>query len=360
MPKELIQAHPQAASLPHVSLATLPTPVEAWRALGQELGLSKLYGKRDDRSGQLYGGNKVRKLEFLLGEVLAQGRREVITIGAVGSNHVLATCLYARALGLSPAAQHYPQPMTQHVVDNLRALSTTRPELRLLGHPAALPFELFRERLKAWLKERPQLAYIPAGGSSGVGALGYVSAAFELAAQVERGELPEPEAIFVTAGTCGTVAGLALGLRMAKLRSRVIGVRVVDRVVCNQANITRLITQCIQRLREVGVHPLPQAAQCQVTLLHDHFGAAYGVPTAEGIHAMRLAHERQGVSLDPTYTSKTMAALIAQRHALKLRDEAVLFWHTLSSVDLSERIAQADLSALGSPYLDLLRHPLEG
>lgn len=352
----LFEAYPKASTLPYVSLASLPTPVQAMPELGRELGISQLYCKRDDMSGQAYGGNKVRKLEFLLGEAKALGQEHVMTIGAIGSNHVLATCIYARQLGMSVAAQHYPQPVTDHVRDNLLALSTTKPELKLLGHPVQLPFTMFKAHLKSWMAQRPPTYYVPAGGSSALGSMGYVNAAFELKRQIQEGLMPEPDVIFVTAGTCGTVSGLALGLAMAGLKTHICAVRVVDRVVCNKANIKRLIHQGRALLEQHGVTKLPEVPGSQVSLVQGYFGEAYGVATAQGLHAQQLVEQREGLHLDPTYTSKTFAALIGERHRLSLKDKVVLFWQTLSSVDLSERIAQAQPERdLPPEYMDFLQ-----
>lgn len=354
---EIAQAYPALAMLPYVELASLPTPVVPLDGLGQRLGLDRLYCKRDDLSGQDYGGNKVRKLEFLFGEALSQGHKGVMTIGAIGSNHVLATSIYARKLGLTPMAQHYPQPLNAHVTKNLKALSTTKPVLKLLGHPAQLPFSMFKEHLKHWIAQQESVYYIPAGGSSALGAVGYVNAAFELKRQIERGESPVPDEIFITAGTCGTVAGLALGLKMAGLeQTHIRAVRVVDRVVCNMPNITRLMHQTKQLLESYGASGLPAVDTSKVSLVQGYFGQGYGIPTAEGEHATLLNQEcASPISLDPTYTAKTMSALIGLRQELNLRDKVVFFWHTLSAADLSQRLQDAT-PALDLPpaYLDFL------
>jgi 1-aminocyclopropane-1-carboxylate deaminase/D-cysteine desulfhydrase-like pyridoxal-dependent ACC family enzyme len=336
---------PRAEALPRTSFANLPTDIEPLTSLGAELGLEDLWVKRDDRSGSLYGGNKVRKLEFLLGEALAEGHDEVWTVGAIGSHHVLATCIYARQQGLEPGALHFPQPVTEHVLDNLRALSTTQPDLTLVSNRAQIPVEVLRTRVREWLARHPEVYYIPAGGSSATGALGYVNAALELVEQIEDGQMPEPDTVFVAAGTCGTLAGLTLGLKLAGLSTRVVGVRVVDRLIANKPLVMRLAGKMATRLEASGVESVPSVCRDDFELIHSYFGPDYGEPTPEGRRAIRLADQTEGLTLEPTYTGKTMAALIGERQRRELRDKTVLYWHTLSGVDLSERIAAADVQA---------------
>ncbi len=340
--------------LPYLPLSSLPTPVERLTRAGDALGIDQLYIKRDDQSGALYGGNKVRKLDFLLGEARALGKQAVITLGAIGSNHVLATSLYARAHGFEPMAQQYPQPLNAHVLDNLRALSTTQPTLRLLAHPVEAPFRLFQDRLRAWMTHHPEAYYIPAGGSSALGALGYVEAAFELRAQIDRGELPEPDVIIVTAGTCGTLAGLLLGARLAGLKAQIIGARVVDRVVTNSATTAHLANQSAALLARHGARGMPKLRRGDVTIWQDTFGEAYGEPTDEARAAIAMMADGHGLRLDGTYTGKTFSGIMTHRDAL--RAKVVLYWHTLSGVDLGPLTTSAniqrDLPPAYHPFFD--------
>jgi 1-aminocyclopropane-1-carboxylate deaminase/D-cysteine desulfhydrase-like pyridoxal-dependent ACC family enzyme len=342
---ELFERFPAARAIPHVSLGQLPTPVQPMPRAGEELGVPGLYIKRDDLSGAEYGGNKVRKLEFILGDAQDKGFKDVLTMGAIGSHHVLATSIYARVLGMTPAAQHFPQPVTPHVLKNLRALASTRPELSLIGHPAQLPFEQFKARLDEWLERRPQTYYIAAGGSSAIGVIGYVSAAFELARQVKEGLMPEPDFLYVTTGTGGTFAGLVLGAKMAGLKTKVVGVRVVDKVVCNVPNMLRLANGCAELLRGYGLDGVPSLSAADVTLVDDYVGGGYGVATAAGEWCEEVFRRCEGIDLEVTYTAKTAAAIAGDRDRRGLKDKVVLYWHTLSSADLSARIAGADVAA---------------
>lgn len=331
---ELFRRFP-GIQLPFVPLATLPTPLERLQELGDALGFS-LWVKRDDLSGDLYGGNKLRKLEFLLGDALKQGHENVWTVGAIGSHHVLATCIWARKLGLTPSALHFPQPVTPHVQKNLKALATTKPNLTLVDHRAGLPIEMFKVKLKEWLQTDERFYYIPGGGSSPLGTVGYVNAALELVAQCEEMGEALPDVVYVAAGTCGTLVGLTLGFALAGVSVEVVGVRVVDKVVCNRPIASRLGNQVSDVLTAAGVPNVPRLANRDYTLDNAHFGREYGTPTEEALSAIRLAAE-SGLNLEGTYTAKAFAALI--HDADRWRDKKVLFWHTLNGVDLTERVA---------------------
>lgn len=338
----LFETLPTTASIPHISLGKFPTPVAPLAVLGEQVGIESLWVKRDDQSGTEYGGNKVRKLEFLFGDALAQGYQEVWTVGAIGSHHALATAIYAEKLGLKASVFHFPQPMTDHVRKNLLAISSAHPQLTLASNKLQLPYEVGKIKLQQWLSTSQNFYYIPGGGSSAVGALGYVSAAFELKQQIARGELVAPDYIFVAAGTCGTLAGLILGARMAGLTARIIGVRVVDKIMTNALITARLANKCAKILQDHGVADVPHISSADVTILDDYFGADYGVPTDEGLRAIAACERCAHLTLEPTYTGKTFAAIVGERDRLDLGAKNVLYWHTLSSVDLSARVAGAD------------------
>jgi D-cysteine desulfhydrase len=238
-----------AGRLPRRALATLPTPVHRLAALGRDAGIAELWVKRDDRTGEPYGGNKVRKLEWLLADAIARGHRTVLTTGALGSNHALATTIYARAVGLRAL-------LCDSATDH-----RARPADALLDHAygatihAVLLIAAARRRVIGLLlrgalgRDRPYL--VPTGGSSAVGTLGYVNAGLELAEQVRAGELPEPAAIVVPLGSGGTVAGLVAGLALAGLATRVIAIRVTDLLPPSAAFLARLATARSERLRRL-------------------------------------------------------------------------------------------------------------
>lgn len=326
--RPLFRRYPALAeNLPHADLGTFPTPVT--RA---ELGGARVAVKRDDRSAEPYGGNKVRKLEFLLGDALAQGAVETLTFGAAGSNHALATAIYARKLGLRPISMLVHQPNARYVGRNLLAQHAVGAEVHVLDdytqrERAAVRLLQARERETG---RRPYV--VPMGGTSPLGTLGFVNAAFELAGQVEAGEAPLPDLLYVPLGSMGTAAGLILGLAALAWPTRVVAVRVTPREVAGEPQLTDLLARTASLLREAGADvPDPDPAVYEVR--HDEFGEEYARFTAEGMAAVRAAAEA-GLLLEGTYTGKTLAALLADAESGRLADAHGLFWDTYDSHDV--------------------------
>ncbi|MBX3466184.1 MAG: pyridoxal-phosphate dependent enzyme [Planctomycetes bacterium] len=333
--------------LPHVALGAFPTPVEPLEGLSRALG-AECWVKRDDRAGARYGGNKVRKLELLLGRALARRRRGVVTIGAYGSHHALATAVYARALGLEVDLVLYPQPITAHVLDDLLADHAVGARLVWTPHAALAPLVA-----EVVARRAPRTEVVPPGGSSALGTLGYVEGALELADQVRQGLLPAPDCVVVAAGTCGTAAGIALGLELAGLPARVVAVRVVPAAVTNAWLLRRLDLTARRLLRRAGAR-WSRGPRAPVELDPHELGGGYGVDTP----AARAACERfaaEGIALETTYTGKAAAAFLRLAASPALRGRRVLFWHTFSSVDLAPLVAAADPAALPRRFHPALR-----
>jgi 1-aminocyclopropane-1-carboxylate deaminase/D-cysteine desulfhydrase-like pyridoxal-dependent ACC family enzyme len=310
-----------AGRIPHLPLTTLPTPVERLA-----IGDAPLWVKRDDRTGEAYGGNKVRKLEFLLGEARQQGADRLVTAGAAGSHHCLATTVYGREHGFDLTLVLFSQPPTPHVREVLGAVAARGAEIRPVPRMELVPAGLLRERLR---HRRSGCVVIPPGGSSPAGTLGYVSAGLELAEQVEAGDMPAPDVVHVAAGTLGTAVGLAIGLEMAGLPARVHAVRVVGRLVANPRAVRGLVRRTLQRLAEAGAAaPDAGAVQARIDLSSSHLGAGYGVATPAGEAAIREA-ARSGLVLDSTYTGKVAAAALGD--ATSDPERVHLYWHTLSA-----------------------------
>jgi D-cysteine desulfhydrase len=347
--RELFRRYPSTRQIPHQEFADLPTPVETFDELARQMQLASLQVKRDDLSGSLYGGNKVRKLEFLLADAQSKGHEMVWTVGGIGSHHCLATCIWARQRGMRGGVLQFPQPTTPHVQRNIRALSTTHPQVHLLATAGEMSSNVFGTRLRAWRDAHPDAYYIPGGGSSPVGVLGYVNAALELVAQIEAGEAERPDVIVVAAGTCGTLAGLHLGFALAEFDVELRGIRVVDDWIANLATVERLVRGAAEILTEAGVDT-PEFDAGNLTIDPRFFGPGYGVPTEEGMAVRRLVADNEGLTLEPTYTAKTFAAIVSDVDELQQNHQRVLYWHTLSGVDLGDRIANADLDALPDEY----------
>jgi D-cysteine desulfhydrase len=309
-----------AESLPHLVLSEMPTPVRELPGLG-------IWVKEDGRFGAGgWGGNKVRKLEWLIPDARRRGRRSILTFGGLGTNWGLATALYAREHGLETALALVDQPVDDHVRAQLARLEASGARIHRTHTKrrtvAILPWLL---ACNARGGRPPYL--LPAGGSSPVGALGYVEAALEIAAQVEDGSLPEPAHVVVPVGTGGTAAGLALGLQIAGLRSRVVGIVVNDQLRLDAAVFARLARRSAELLERggAGLGPL-RLDPGMLDLTRDQIGPGYGHPTEAAESAAALAAQ-EGLSLDPVYTAKAMAGLLALRAEGRLSDP-VLFVHT--------------------------------
>lgn len=334
----LVRRVPRLAQLARHPLTVLPTPVHALERFARRANLPPLWIKRDDQSGPLYGGNKPRKLEWLLGGALRRGRRGVITFGGIGTHHGLATAICARDAGLRTVLVLLPQPITDHVRHCLLLDRAAGAELHLAGSVAGIVTTGLRLCARGLMHGEP-LAVVPTGGTSGLGIIGYVNAAFELAEQVRAGMLPEPEAIFVPLGSGGTVAGLALGCRLAGLRSRIIAVLVTDILPPSPRRLARLAHASLRRLRALAPE-LPQVVlrTKDLTIVRHHIGAGYGAVTEPALAAQRLLFEDEGIALETTYTAKCLAALLDVASRPAYRGRPLLFWNTFSSVDLGAAV----------------------
>ncbi|HEX2095767.1 MAG TPA: pyridoxal-phosphate dependent enzyme [Solirubrobacterales bacterium] len=307
-------------SLPHLPLSERPTPVRELPGLG-------IWVKEDSAFGSgKWGGNKVRKLEWLIPDAKRRGRRSILTFGGLGTNWGLAAALYARDHGIETTLALVDQPIDDHVRAQLSRLEASGARIYRTHSKwrtvAALPWLIARSGRDG----RPPY-FLPAGGSSPMGALGYVEAALEIAAQVEAGSLPEPGHVVVAVGTGGTAAGLALGLQLAGLRTRVHGVVVNDKLRLDERVIYRDAKRAAALLerrgaRLGGLRLQPDA----LDLSRDQLGPGYGHPTEAAARASALAADER-LSLDPVYTAKAMAGLLARREEGHL-DDPVLFVYT--------------------------------
>jgi 1-aminocyclopropane-1-carboxylate deaminase/D-cysteine desulfhydrase-like pyridoxal-dependent ACC family enzyme len=293
--------------IPYIALGSWPTPIE--RILIDLAGRPReILVKREDLSARPYGGNKVRKLEFLLAEARRRSARRLITAGAAGSHHALATTLYGRKLGFEVSLVLFPQPLTAHVREIVLADHALGAELRFTRMMEGVPLAVARAR---FAHRRGQPFVIAPGGSDAVGTIGYVSAALEMVEQFDSGSVPTPSAVHVAAGTLGTSAGLALGFALAGRRIPVIATRITGRIVANENAIRRLIRGARARLAHGGIRvPDATAADSLIQLRHGQIGTGYGRETESGRAAAELfaAH---GLHLDATYTAKAAAELCA-------------------------------------------------
>jgi D-cysteine desulfhydrase len=310
-----------------LALGRWPTPVRALDVGGDE----PLWCKDEGRSAPGYGGNKIRKLEWVLPRVPAGSA--LITAGAVGSNHVLATALHGRRQGLRVHAVLVPQPGTAAARRNAGVSAALLHGVWPAGNEAAAVGALARAVGAAWREDGRRPAVVWIGGSTSHGVLGWVGGGLELAAQVTRGELPAPRRVYVPAGSGGIAAGLLVGLAAAGLRCEVHAVRVADRVWANRRAVLTLARLAVRRLREAGA-TVPDVDPRALVLDQRWFGSGYGHPTRAGHRAGELAGAA-GLPIEPTYSAKTLAAAA---HAVRHEDVAgpVLWIDTANAQPLED------------------------
>lgn len=294
--------------LGHRALGAVPTPVR--RLEVSLVGDQEVWVKDEGAFGAGgWGGNKVRKLEWILPEAQRRDTRTLFTVGGIGTHWGLAAALYGREAGLRTVLGLVDQPVDDHVRAQLARLRASGAELHRFATPARLRVAApalmagiaFRDRRLPW--------YLPAGGSNALGAVGYVEVALEIAAQVATGELPEPRTVVTAVGSGGTAAGLALGLRLAGLRTRVFGVVVNDALRLDAEAIAALAGRTARLLAERGAGPLGvDVAARHLTMRPDWLGATYGDPTPQSRRAVQDA-AAAGFDLEPVYTGKALAAV---------------------------------------------------
>jgi D-cysteine desulfhydrase len=301
------------------------TPIEHLTHLSRHLGGPEIYIKRDDLLGLSAGGNKTRKLEFLVADALAQRADTLITVGAVQSNHCRLTLAAAVREGLNcrlvleqrvPGSYDSKASGNNFLFDLLGVESTTVVD-------AGTDLAAAMQKIAAELKAEGRTGYIiPGGGSNALGALGYVACAEELLAQTFESGL-RLDHIVCASGSAGTHAGLLMGLLGNNAHIPVTGIN-VRRPRAEQERNVHALAADVARL--LNIETPPREA---VTALDDWVGPGYSLPTPQMIEAVRLLASKEGVLLDPVYTGKAMAGLIdlVRRGTFK-KGENILFLHT--------------------------------
>src|SRR5277367_5301911 len=318
---------------PPLTFGRYPTPVKPIAELSTSH--SELWVKRDDLTHEVYGGNKVRKLEYLLSAARAAGAKRVVTVGAAGSHHVLATTYFGNQVGLSVEAIIVPQPRTDHVSQVLRASLALGMRPFPVSSWAQVPLRLAQRVLSG---ARP----IWIGGSTAFGTMGFVAAARELADQVRAGVLPEPDVCVVALGSGGTAAGLAVGFAAQRMKTRVVGVCVAGprSLICLQAR--RLARACTRATRT-------EVRDIQLAFDGRFLGPGYGFATQYAEDAAEEARLAADLTLDGTYTAKAFAAALWQVRARRAR--RVVFWNTLSSAPMQPLLTHAVAESALDPAL---------
>ena len=316
-PIPLVRRYPALAAIPRARLGRFPTPVER---LDGFRDIDSLWVKHEDRSSDALGGNKVRSLEFLLGR-LTRGDT-VLTIGGVGSTHILATAVHAARLGVKTIAVRWLHDMHPTAAEvGERVVAECAETITASSFFAAL-LPIARLRLTR------RAHYIPLGGSSPLGTLGHVNAALELADQIDAGELPAPRRLVVPLGSGVTAAGLALGLAIAGLDTTVLGARVGPRIGANRLRVLMLAERTRRLIARYTGRLPPSVRSDRVVVSHDLYAGAYARPHPTAEHAAVLVDALRGWRLDATYSAKAFAVALDMAAD---RSAPTLFWMTFDA-----------------------------
>lgn len=317
---------------PRVALCHRPTPLEPLRRLSEHLGGPTIYVKRDDCTGLALGGNKARKLEFLVADALAQGCDTLVTIGGLQSNHCRQTAAAAAKFGLAcelilPHLSRF-KSATYETSGNVlldQLLGAKRHVVATMEAAA----ERTKEVLDSIRSRGGQPYFIPAGGSTALGALGYVDAARELMQQAAAEQL-RIDHVVVTTGSSTTHAGLVVGFHLLEATEAgyqappIMGIAVYQR----EQPSTTLVRQRARETAELlGISS--EGLDQRVVVTDAYLGRGYGEPTEGMVEAVRLAARLEGLLLDPVYTGKTLAGLIDQVRQGRFRpSDNIVFMHT--------------------------------
>ena len=313
--------------VPRRSLGTYPTPLVRLENLSRELGRG-VYVKRDDELGPAGGGNKTRKLEYLLADAIEAGATKIVTVGGPQSNHARLTAAAARMFGLEPHLLLFGSE-PKRAAGNLLLDQLLGARLHFIppGPIASKPctFEEIDAYARKEASERVGDHYhVPLGGSNGLGSLGYVRAALEIEEQAKIAGVADAWVVVAT-GSGGTLAGLVAGLQLIGSSLRLIGIDVAS-IWTNYPELVARIAN--DALELIG---LPASVEpADVSLIErTYVGRGYAVPTSDGMAAIRRLAQAEGYLLDPTYTGKAFAGLLGLHASGHFgNEEPVIFWHT--------------------------------
>ena len=323
------------ARFPRVRLCHTPTPLEKMPNLSKLLADGAagptLWIKRDDCTGIATGGNKVRKLEFLMGDALAKGATHIVTQGAVQSNHVRQTAAVANKLGLKCTAvlEHRIQTNDSDYLQGGNVLLDHLMGIAIEYRPGGTDMQAAIEEVGAKLQAEGETPYlIPGGGSNPVGALGYAAVALELVNQANEMGLNIDRLVHAT-GSAGTQAGLVAGFTALNAAIPVLGIGVRQPKERQEASVHKLAEATAALLGGPAVPRAAVVANC------DYVGEGYGIPTPGMAEAVLLLARTEGIFLDPVYSGKGMAGLIdLVRRKTFAAQENIVFLHTGGQVGL--------------------------
>jgi D-cysteine desulfhydrase len=343
----LFRKYPKLQDIPWVPVINSPTPIHKMEATNKELNHEDIWVKRDDLSHEIYGGNKPRKYEFVFADVLKKKKKRILTQGAIGTNHGLATTVHAKRYGLETHLYLTEQEPSPIVLENL-----------LCHHYFGAKLNLMKSKNQRKRKVRIKLLldrkayFIVTGASSPLGTLGFVNAALELKEQIDEGLIPEPDKLFVTVGSLATCAGLVLGLELARVKTKVIGIGVTDPSWSSKEATLELASKAlkIMRKKDPSIIDVSDNLEKRLVVDHTYFGGKYGASTKEAMEAIEIA-KRDEMKLEYVYTGKTLAGLIDYIRKEKVsKEEVVVFWSSKSSADLAPYVEKVNYKDLPKEF----------
>lgn len=327
-------------TISYIPLCDLPTPIMKLENFGNRISCNNIFIKRDDLIGKnlgggfrLYGGNKPRKLEFLLADAKDKGAKTIITYGCAGSNHALATAVYAKELGFKCILMLKDQPNSFVVRHNLLLDNYYNAKLMFFPNDkvrSAAAEEILTNDKEAYL--------IPTGGSNAIGTIGVVNAALELACQIQNGQIKEPDFIYVATGSCATTAGLLLGLKVAGLKTKIVAVCVEPEEQKDEflLKIKKFFSQCNELLnRADSSFVIFEFPENDLILNKKFCGTEYGLYMPETVEAIKILKDVENMKLEGTYSAKPIAAIMDDAKNDTIKDQTILFWNTYCGIDYS-------------------------
>lgn len=310
--------------LPRVQLGFFPTPLHKLEKLSQELGIN-LYLKRDDFSGiNLFGGNKIRKLEYLLGDAIEKKCEYVFTFGATQSNHAMQTAAACCKCSLKPILylESIVEPDENDIRSNLLIDKIMGAEIHIFPEGTDLMAEA-QKRIDELESQDHKCYTVPMGGANEVGSTAFIGGYAELTEQLKKQNI-EADYIFHATGTGGTLAGLVAGKKLLSSNTKIISVDVSSKTNEFYENVATLATKTLKRVNSTDIIVTDD-------INHDlnYFGEGYEIPTEAASNAIKKLARAEGILTDPVYTGKALSALFNYVENGKIqRGSTVVFWHT--------------------------------
>ncbi len=336
--------HDLESNIPWIKLAPLRTHVRELKFLEQKLGINSLWVKQDGLTSPLYGGNKVRLLEFILADALKKDSKEVVATGGIGSHLSIANALFCNKLKIKPISILMDQPVTPYVRNNLLLNLHFKNEI------------YYRQR---YIPKDETTYFTSLGGVTTLGTLGFVNAIFKLQNQINNGEMPEPDYLFVACGSSSTAAGLTIGVNITNLKTEIHFVQ-TSLVKTPMLNVVQRLIKRTRRLLIKAGAIIPPESFKHLIPEPIHFGGEYGIPTLECLEAIKLIKETEKIILEPTYTAKTFVVLLnfIRKNKKKIKKKTILFWNTYNSRDFSNILARVDYHGLPKNLHWVFENPL--